>query len=436
MDAAPARLWTRFFVLLLAIDLVAYNAHFMLLTALPTFVASNGGTTGEAGVLAGAFTFAALGFRPLAGKFLDERGRRLVLVLGAAVLTACSALYPFLTVFALLLLLRVFHGIGYGAFTTATGTVLADLAPPSRLTEAIGYLGVAGTVSTAAGPVLGLWLLGVDARLLFAVLAASGIVVAGMSLLLTYERSGAYPPHAAAAASESPAVLPAGSAAPAPGEGAVRPARLRGRLFEPSALWIALVSFVTCLPLDAIMMYVATYGEKRGFAHIGLFFPVHAVGMGLTYLLLGRIVDRVGPKRLYLPSFALVPITYAMLAAAQDEITVAVAAFVFGIGLGLSGAVLRDLLIRLSPRSSLGAANATYMTAADLGFGAGSILFGFLLQATDFTAFFLAALATAVLSAGLYLAFVRPQLARHEAEQAALAAAGTPAAPDVPGREA
>ena len=406
MTKSRPKLWTRWFVLLLAIDQVAYNAHFMLLTGLPTFVAGIGGTAGEAGVLAGAFTFAALAFRPLVGKFLDERGRRVVLVVGAAAITACSALYPSLPVFALLFLLRVVHGVGYGAFTTATGTVLADLAPPSRLTEAIGYLGLAGTVSTAAGPVLGLYLLGIDVRLLFGVLVGSGVLVIGLSMLMAYEKKERR----------------AGSALRPPAVGT--PAR-KGRLFEPTALWISLVSFFSCLPLDAIMMYIATYGKERGFAHIGLFFPVHAVGMGLTYLLLGRIVERVGPKRLFLPSLAVVLLTYAMLAFAKDELTVAFAAFLFGVGLGLSGAVLRDFLIRLSPRESLGAANATYMTASDLGFGLGAVVFGYIVQLTDmdFTAFFLVSIGVVALSGVVYLFFVRPQLARHEARDAA---AGVP----------
>jgi MFS family permease len=195
----------------------------------------------------------------------------------------------------------------------------------------------------------------------------------------------------------------------------------KGRLFEPSALWIALVSFFSFFPLDAIMMYIATYGKDRGFAHISLFFPVHAVGMILTYLFLGRIADHVGAKRLFLSSLALVLLTYVMLAAAKDEIMVAVAAFIFGIGLGLESALLRDFLIRLSPKASLGAANATYMTASDLGYGSGSVVLGFVLQGAGFTVFFLVSLVATALAVGVYLAYVRPQLARHEAQQTLLA---------------
>ncbi len=427
--AGRPALWTRWFVLLLAIDLVAYNAHFMLLTGLPTFVAGVGGSTAEAGVLAGAFTFAALGFRPLAGKFLDERGRRVVLVVGAALITLCSALYPFLSVFGLLFLLRVAHGAGYGAFTTASGTVLADLAPASRLTEAIGYLGVAGTISTALGPPLGLYLLRQDVRWLFGALVASGVLVVGLSLLVRYERKAAAA--GTAALTESPAVLPAAAedtapeaaheaaAAPEAPAAPAAPAKRRGRLVEPSAVWIALFSFFTCLPLDAIMMYIATYGKDRGFAHIDLFFPVHAVGMGLTYLFLGRIVDRVGPKRLFLPSLAVVLATYGMLAFARSEAVVFIASFLFGVGLGLSGAVMRDFLIRIAPRDALGAANATYMTASDLGFGLGSVAFGFLLQALGFTAFFLVSIAVTAASGVVYYGRVRAQLDRHDAKAAA-----------------
>jgi MFS family permease len=417
-------LWTRFFVLLLVINLVVYNAHYMLLTSLPTFIAGIGGTSGAAGVLAGVFTFAALGFRPLAGKFLDERGRRVVLIAAAAVLTACSMLYPFLSAFALLLILRVIHGAGYGAFTTATGTVLADLAPDVRLTEAIGYLGIAGTFSTAAGPVLGLYFLGVNAHLLFGALAGSGLLIAGMSMLLTYERQAGAARLGSSQIvpiSELPALLPA-TASRERTEAAA--GGRRGRLFEPSARWVALVSFFGSFPLDAIMMYIATYGKDRNFVHISMFFPVHAVGMILTYLFLGRIVDRIGPKRVFLPSISLVLLTYVMLAAARNEITVAAAAFIFGIGIGLQSAVLRDFVIRLSPKASLGAANATFMTASDLGFGIGSVVLGFVLQGAGFTVFFLVSFVAAAVSGGVYLACLCRQLTQHEAKQAAIALSG------------
>ncbi|WP_374226398.1 MFS transporter [Bacillus sp. sid0103] len=40
-----------------------------------------------------------------------------------------------------LLIVRFFHGIGFGMATTATGAIVADLIPESRKGEGMGYYG-------------------------------------------------------------------------------------------------------------------------------------------------------------------------------------------------------------------------------------------------------------------------------------------------------
>ena len=383
------RIWSRFFLLLLVVDLAAYLAHYMLLTSLPAFTEYIGGTAADAGILAGSFTLAGILLRPLFGMILDARGRRIVLTLGAVVLVVTTALYPLVTLIPLLVLLRFVHGGGFSAYTTAAGTILADIVPKTRLAEGIGYVGIAGTVATALGPVIGNYLAGRDFGLLFAGLVVLGVICLAGALWMDYERKG---------------LGRAADSASAP---------RKGRFFERSALWVSLVSFFVCFPLDAVMIYMQTFGADRGFTNIGLFFPVHAVGMVLTYLFLGRMVDRVGPGRVFVPSLLLVMASFVLLAFAGSEWIVAIAAFLFGVGLGLIGAILRAMLIRLSPPESLGAANATYMTASDLGFGIGAVTLGVLVQSASFTAFYLVSASFGILALGVYLIALRPQLARH-----------------------
>jgi len=81
-----SRLWTKSSIIVLAISLTAYLGHFMLLTSLSDFALSIGGTAADAGVVSFAFTLAALLFRPLFGKLLDAKGRRIVLIIGMLIL--------------------------------------------------------------------------------------------------------------------------------------------------------------------------------------------------------------------------------------------------------------------------------------------------------------------------------------------------------------
>jgi len=68
-------------------------------------------------------------------------------------------LYNNMTSVTSLLLLRVLHGIGWGAATTAASTLIADIAPPSRRGEAMGIFGMASNVAMAIGPALSFMLL-------------------------------------------------------------------------------------------------------------------------------------------------------------------------------------------------------------------------------------------------------------------------------------
>jgi MFS family permease len=376
---------------------VIMTGQFMLTTSLPAYTIHIGGTAADAGILAGVFTLAALICRPFLGKLLDSRGRQIVIMIGTAILILSALLYPLMTIIPLLILIRFIHGSGYSAFTTSIGTIVADILPTKRLSEGIAYIGIAGTIATAIGPVLGLYLAGRDFILLFAVLAVLGIIGLIGSSQLNYEK------RRQTVASATPK---------------------RGKLFEKSALRCALVALCMSLPLDAVMIFIATYGLERGIKSIGLFFPVHAAAMLLSRLLLGRVVDKIGPNRVFFPSMLLGVFAFVMLAFAQSDAVMLVAAFIFGIPIGIAYTIVNAILIRLSPPDSLGAANATFMAFSDIGFGMGSILMGFAIQQFGFTIFFLIAAGCFALAVIVYMALLWSKVRQHhEAGKAAIAAA-------------
>ena len=377
------KLWTRYFFISLIISLAIMTGHYMLITSLPAFLASIGGSAADAGVLGGVFTLAALVSRPFLGKAIDARGRRIVLISGSIVILLASAVYPFLAVIPLLVILRVFHGFGFSAFTTALNTAMADIVPSQRLSEGLSYIGIAGTIATAFGPVIGLGLAGRSFGIFFATLALLSLAGIGGSGLMNYENRV-----------RCEQTRPSG----------------QGKLFEKSALRCSIVLLLMCLPLDAVMIFISSYGAERGFSQIHLFFPVHAIAMLLSRLTLGRLADRIGPNFILLPSMAMGIFSFILLAFARTDTMMIIASFVFGIPMGIAFTILHAILIRTSPRDSLGAANATMMAFADIGFGVGSIVMGLAIEHFGFTVFFLLGAACFLLSvlSYIYLLWNRP----------------------------
>mgnify|MGYP000343706608 CR=1 FL=1 len=68
-------------------------------------------------------------------------------------------LYFMMTSVSLLILLRLLHGLVFGALSTATMASVADTLPREHMGEGIGYFAVFMTLGMILGPLLGLSLL-------------------------------------------------------------------------------------------------------------------------------------------------------------------------------------------------------------------------------------------------------------------------------------
>ncbi|NJO03135.1 MAG: MFS transporter [Bacteroidia bacterium] len=72
---------------------------------------------------------------------------------------AITPLHAWAGTLSVLLILRFFHGMAWGVVTTGGSTLVADIVPPLRRGEGIGYFGMSFTAAMALGPVLGLSLM-------------------------------------------------------------------------------------------------------------------------------------------------------------------------------------------------------------------------------------------------------------------------------------
>ncbi|NQE34396.1 Bicyclomycin resistance protein [Microcoleus sp. IPMA8] len=135
--------------------LLFWSSLASLLPTLPLYVQSVGGTKQQIGFVMGAFAIGLLLSRPQLGKIADSRGRKQVLLLGAAVAAIAPMGYLLAQSIPLLLLIRVFHGISIAAFTTAYSALVTDLSPPGKRGELIGYMSLVNPIGLAVGPAIG-----------------------------------------------------------------------------------------------------------------------------------------------------------------------------------------------------------------------------------------------------------------------------------------
>src|SRR5690625_3225652 len=183
------RIWTRDFVFICLANFFVFLGFQMTLPTIPLFVKELGATDQFVGVIVGIFTFSALLLRPYAGHALESKGRQFVYMFGLAVFVLSVGSFAFITSIALLIIMRIIQGVGWGFSTTAGGTIATDLIPPKRRGEGMGYFGLSGNLALAFGPSLGLTLVGVISfTQLFLICAACGLVAFLLSSKIRYKK--------------------------------------------------------------------------------------------------------------------------------------------------------------------------------------------------------------------------------------------------------
>lgn len=344
-----ARLVSRDFLLLLVANVLLYGSFQMLVPTLPLYVLELGSGTVSAGLMLGFFLGSAVLIRPLAGWALDAYGRRLLLLLGLAVFLLASLSYGFVGTIALLLGLRLVHGLGFGLFSVASGTLASDLIPRTRLAEGMGYVGITWSLAVAIGPPLGLAIVQqAGFGPLFPVAAGSAAAALVLALALRYPKL----------------------------EHRRVPFSL-GVLVDRASAFPSLLTVLLTSSYGFVLSFVSLYGVQQGLRNPGLFFSVFAVVLTLTRPLTGRLGDHLGFSRVLVAGFVFVAAGLLVLGLATGLTGFLLAAMLYGLGFGATQPTLLAIFVDSLPASRRGAANAAFLTAWDLGIGGGSILGGF-----------------------------------------------------------
>jgi MFS family permease len=155
-----ASLWTKNFVLVSAINFQLVLIFYLLVVVIVGYaVAELGASTAQAGLVSGLFIVGTLVGRLLVGQFLERFGRKTTLVAGLIGFLLFSFLYFVHFGVGMLLFVRFMHGFMMGIASSVLGTIIAQILPPARRGEGIGYYSMSSTLGTAIGPFLAIWMM-------------------------------------------------------------------------------------------------------------------------------------------------------------------------------------------------------------------------------------------------------------------------------------
>jgi MFS family permease len=355
------------------------TGFYFLIPTLPVYIVDvlDAGP-GKVGYILAVYTLSAMIIRPLTGYSLDAFGRKWIYLLSFFAFSVILGFYTIAYSFIWLIALRFMHGFTWGAATTSSSTIVVDLVPAPRRGEGIGIYGLSFTLAMAIGPVIALAIMGEsNYKLMF--LSAMLIALAGFLIVLLVKFPVYKKPEGSSKISLS-------------------------KVIEPRALPMALIQLIFGLTYGGLMSFITLYAKEYNVGQAGIFFSVFAVGIAVTRLVSGRIFDRKGPSLLMLTGLLAGAAGFLLLGTTTVFPGFILAAILVGVCMGIVMPTLQAMTNNVVEPQRRGAANATFITAFDIGIGGGSMLLGLLAEFTSLKSMYLAS--AGIMIAALLLFFM------------------------------
>lgn len=378
-------LFTPRFFALFAFTFTVFISLFQMVPTAPYRILAIGGSTAAAGMFLGGLTYASALSAPFTGSLVDRLGQRRVLIVTSLIIAGFSLLYSITTNYVLMIVLVLIHGVFWSGLLTASGAYMAAILPPRRRAEGLGYWGFASITAIGVAPSFGFVVYHFGWFTLCMEMVALNLLMAFIAWRLPE-----LPPKVA------------------------EPRAQKTALIEWRALVLSVTMALVSFGYGALTSFSALFADSLGVSPRSLFLIAMAVSMFGGRLLIGRTIDRLGHRRVLLPSLVLASAGMAITAMATGPFVLAAAGLVFGLGFGLMWPAFAALIIGQSGSARHGAAYGAMIAAFDTGIGTGSTLLGVVIQRFGYRPAFAGAAMLAALAAPYFLLAERRQKRRSE----------------------
>ncbi|WP_009632608.1 MFS transporter [Synechocystis sp. PCC 7509] len=344
--------------ILFAAGLLFWSSLTALLPTLPLYVEELGASEQQIGFVMGCFAIGLLLFRSVLGRLADEHSRKIVLIIGMSVVATAPLGYLVVKSIPLLMVIRAFHGISIAAFATGYSALIADIAPPHKRGEVIGYMSLVNPIGLAIGPALGGFLqAGVGYIPLF--LLSSGLGMLG----LIFTSQVVNPKIVAGSPSDTKDNV------------------FWKLLFSPRVRVPALVLLMVGLAFGTLSTFVPLFIRSVGVdLNAGLFYTAAAIASFGVRLVAGKASDRYGRGLFITISLVLYTASMLLLWVANSPSTFLMAAVIEGAGAGTLIPMIAAMMADRAMPTERGKIFGVCMVGFDVGIAIAGPVLGFIAQ--------------------------------------------------------
>ncbi len=381
MDQSRTRLWTKDFVIVSSINFFITLIFYLLMVTLAIYAVNElDASTSEAGLISGIFIIGTLIGRLFIGRFIDSIGRKKTLFIGLIFFTLTTILYFVDLGIDFLLVNRLIHGMAMGMASTATGTIVAQIIPPTRKGEGIGYYSMSATLATAIGPFIGLFMAQhTSFQIIFSFCLALGVISLITALFL-------YVPalKVTAKVTESKGFK-------------------LSNFIEPKALPISIITLLLAFCYSSVLSFISFYAIEIDLVNTAsFFFVVYAVAVLISRPFSGPLMDRKGSNFIMYPAFIIFGVGLLLLSMTTNSFTLLAAGFLIGLGFGNMQSSSQAIAVKLTPPHRMGMATSTFFIMLDAGLGFGPYILGFIIPVTGYSTLYVILGVVVILTSVLY----------------------------------
>ncbi|MFE4075461.1 MFS transporter [Peribacillus sp. YIM B13477] len=381
MDQSRTRLWTKDFVIVSSINFFITLIFYLLMVTLAIYAVNElDASTSEAGLISGIFIIGTLIGRLFIGRFIDSIGRKKTLFIGLIFFTLTTILYFVDLGIGFLLVNRLIHGMAMGMASTATGTIVAQIIPPTRKGEGIGYYSMSATLATAIGPFIGLFMAQhTSFQIIFSFCLALGVI----SLITAFFL---YVPalKVTAKVMESKGFK-------------------LSNFIEPKALPISIITLLLAFCYSSVLSFISFYAIEIDLVNTAsFFFVVYAVAVLISRPFSGPLMDRKGSNFIMYPAFIIFGVGLLLLSMTTNSFTLLAAGFLIGLGFGNMQSSSQAIAVKLTPPHRMGMATSTFFIMLDAGLGFGPYILGFIIPVTGYSTLYVILGVVVILTSVLY----------------------------------
>lgn len=370
--------WKRtVYISLVCVFCIAFGVS-QLAPILPLYFHDLGVQTPEAmslwsGLATGATYIIVCIAAPFWGRIADKRGRKITLIRSSFGMALCNILIAFQTTPEGVVLIRLIQGLVSG-FYSASITLIASESPIERTGWALGLLASANLAGSLIGPLLGGYIADtVGIRNDFIIV---GIIMSLAGLLAAVFIHEDYKPKANV---EKLSI-----------------SKLKEQIPEfNSVIALCVASFIYAICIMSLQPVISVYikgivpSDTENLAFIaGAVFSAMGIAQLMSSSPLGKLVDKIGPRKVLVISLIYVGILNIPQAYVSDVYQLAIIRFLQGFGLGGMLPALNTYLSSKTPREFTGQVFSYNQSCLFFGYFLGSVGGASLMAWLGFTALF------------------------------------------------